>query len=995
MKDPLSIQIHNRARFEQGEPGEWLKLPATAEQLQVIMRRIGLTAENPQDFFINGIESPIEAVARLTLENAQAASIDELNYLAARLEPLDPAQIEKLNVSGDMLGYWDDVHHLTEYVQNSEYFMYIPDITTHAALGNYYLNKSGLVQMPEGWKAAVDIERLGQLAAEQEKGTLWDNGYILETGDQWEPVNEIPQEYRIMSLPQPGLNRDEPPIEYDAAPTVATAPPPELAADPQPVKVIALESTNPADKLKEITDKLESGIAGIFESEQYADYLKTLSKFHDYSLNNTILIAMQKPDASHVAGFNTWKNEFERNVMKGQKGIKIIAPSPYKVKVQQEKTDPATGKPVMGADGKPVKEEVERKIPAYKVVSVFDVSQTEGKELPTLGADTLTGDVEQYKDFFAALEKASPVPVAFENIEGGAKGYYHQIDKRIAIDEGMSELQTLKTAIHEIAHARLHDIDAPEQDEQPRADRRTREVEAESVAYTVCQHYGLDTSDYSFGYVAGWSSGKELTELKASLETIRTTAAALITEIDGHFAELTQDREQTAEQDAPAPEQGDSVYNSLPPEQQQTLTAEIQATLQFFVDSDLKERGELSAGTLEAIAVQGYTYRDGDLVKLDDPEETPAQFSQTFAETMQGFYREHPPFLETEQMTNTSAPFVAHSIEVGYTVDLHRALNNMDAYPEYKATADNLRGRLEAITPAPEQERAEPQQGDTYTIFQLKDGDETRYYRFEPLDRLQAAGLEVDPGNYNLVYTGQLATGDTLEGIFERFNIDHPADFTGHSLSVSDVVTLNRGGTETAHYVDSFGFQDVPQFLQQQAQDFDMQQTTDSLQKIHDAVAAANPDKTMGVAAYNVAIKRLNRLNDNIPDNQPQLKAVIEHAAQSTDLSMLKQRMGVTMQEVSHIRAAEMSTEQNYNMIDGVPNNTPSVGELEAKAKAGEQISLHDLAKAIKAERSDSEPHQDTDKKPSIRGQLKAAQEERRDNTPPQRNRDKSPGLEV
>ena len=252
-----------------------------------------------------------------------------------------------------------------------------------------------------------------------------------------------------------------------------------------------------------------------------------MSKFHNYSFNNTLLIAMQKPDASLIAGFTAWKNQFQRNVKKGEKGIKIIAPSPFKIKQEMEKIDPQTQKPVIGRDGKPVTEEKEITIPAYKVVSVFDVSQTEGKELPDIAVDALTGDVEQYSDFFAALEKTSPVPIGFEKIEGGAHGYYHLEDKRIALDEGMSELQTLKTAIHEIAHAKLHDIDrnAPKDEQQPRVDRRTREVEAESVAYTVCQHYGLDTSDYSFGYVAGWSSGRELAELKSSLETIRSSTA--------------------------------------------------------------------------------------------------------------------------------------------------------------------------------------------------------------------------------------------------------------------------------------------------------------------------------------------------------------------------------------------------------------------------------------------------------------------------------------
>ncbi|EKC47269.1 LtrC-like protein, partial [human gut metagenome] len=288
-----------------------------------------------------------------------------------------------------------------------------------------------------------------------------------------------------------------------------------------PVIPIVLTSEKPADKLKEITDRLEQGIMELFDSDRYKEYLRVMSKFHNYSFNNTLLIAMQKPDASLVAGFQSWKNNFKRNVVKGEKGIKILAPSPFKIKQEMEKIDPATQKPVIGADGKPVKEEKEITIPAFKVVSVFDVSQTEGKELPDIAVDMLTGDVECFKDVFAALEKTSPVPIGFEKIEGNSHGYYHLEEKRIAIDEGMSELQTIKTAIHEIAHAKLHDIDpnAPKEERAGRPDRRTREVQAESVAYAVCQHYGLDTSDYSFGYVAGWSSGRELDELKSSLET--------------------------------------------------------------------------------------------------------------------------------------------------------------------------------------------------------------------------------------------------------------------------------------------------------------------------------------------------------------------------------------------------------------------------------------------------------------------------------------------
>ncbi len=303
------------------------------------------------------------------------------------------------------------------------------------------------------------------------------------------------------------------------------------------------------NQVREITEKLEQGMEELFESERYKNYLQVMSKFYNYSFNNTLLIAMQKPGATLIAGYNSWKNNFQRQVKRGEKGIKILAPAPYKIKKMVERIDPNTQKPVLGKDGKPLMQEIELKIPSFKVVSVFDVSQTEGKELPSIGVDELTGDVEQYADFFKAAKLAAPVPVDFEKIESGAKGYYSQTDKRIAINEGMSELQNIKTLIHETAHAKLHDIDlnAPPEKQADRPDRRTREVEAESIAYTVCQHYGLDTSDYSFGYIAGWSSGRELAELKASLEIIRSTASELIKDIDKNFAELTKYKEQAQE----------------------------------------------------------------------------------------------------------------------------------------------------------------------------------------------------------------------------------------------------------------------------------------------------------------------------------------------------------------------------------------------------------------------------------------------------------------
>ena len=303
------------------------------------------------------------------------------------------------------------------------------------------------------------------------------------------------------------------------------------------------QSTSYADRMKEITDKLEQGIQDLFSSDKYRKYLNTMSKFHNYSFRNTLLIALQNPQASLVAGYSAWQTKFKRQVRKGEKGIRIFAPAPYKKMIDEKKFD---------KDGNAVVEQKEVTIPAFKVTTVFDVSQTDGDALPTLGVHQLTGNVEEYNQFFEALKQISPVPVAFEQIESGANGYYHLEDRRIAIQENISELQTVKTAVHEIAHAKLHAL--PEKEAQPDAvkiDRRTREVQAESVTYTVCQHFGIDTSDYSFGYIASWSSGRETEELKASLETIRNTAAEFIDAIEDKFLEREQAQNKAAERSKP------------------------------------------------------------------------------------------------------------------------------------------------------------------------------------------------------------------------------------------------------------------------------------------------------------------------------------------------------------------------------------------------------------------------------------------------------------
>ena len=605
---------------------------------------------------------------------------------------------------------------------------------------------------------------------------------------------QFSEEAEPMSYPQPERGETER-VDFDAA---ATMPPAAEPQQPHPVIPIVLTSEKPADKVKEITDRLEQGVQAIFDSDRYKEFLTAMSKFHDYSLNNTILIAMQ--GGNLVKGYRQWEKEFDRHVKSGEKGIKIFAPAPYKVKKLVDKIDPKTRTPILDREGKTVKEEKEITVPAFKVVTVFDISQTEGKEFPDLSVKPLLADVEQYEDFFAALEKVSPVPIAFEQITNGANGYFSLTDKRIAIKEGVSELQAVKTAIHEIAHAKLHDVDLnapPEQ--QNRVDRHTREVQAESVAYTVCQHFGLDTSDYSFGYVAGWSSGKEMTELKASLETIQATAKELINEIEGHFTELQQKRQ------------------------------------------------------------------------------------------------------------------------------------------------------------------AEQEQGDTFSIYQLKRGDETRDLRFEPYDRLQAAEHAIDRANYELIYTAPLAPDISLEDIYTRFNIDHPADFKGHSLSVSDIVVLHRDGRDAAHYVDSIGYREVPEFFKEQGR----QLTPDELE-------TGETVKTPRGTFYVTAMSR------------EQMEAAgygLHH--QSEDGKYLIMGNGTRAfaipaeqpEKVNPLKHIEDTVEQNDNAFDGLINNTPqtpTAGELEQKAKAGEPISLADYAAAIKAEKERGGAKQE---KPSIRAQLRAEKE--------------------
>lgn len=308
---------------------------------------------------------------------------------------------------------------------------------------------------------------------------------------------------------------------------------------PQSVK-ITLSAT---ERLKELTDKLEVGVAAVFESERYAAYLKTMAKFHQYSFGNVMLILMQCPHASHVAGFHTWKKSFGRSVKRGEHGIQILAPYSYEKLVEKDKLDPATALPIMDANGNPTKEFSFVRRQSFKVAYVYDISQTEGKELPSYGVNELSGDVDHYESFLNTITELSPVPIHFREATPYGKGCYHLLDQCIYINEGMSQSQTIKTAIHETSHAKLHAL--PVVDEKlagtQEKDKRTIEVEAESIAYVVCQHFGIDTSEYSFPYVTSWSRSKDMTELKTSLDCISKTAAEFIDGIEQRCPDLSPD----------------------------------------------------------------------------------------------------------------------------------------------------------------------------------------------------------------------------------------------------------------------------------------------------------------------------------------------------------------------------------------------------------------------------------------------------------------------
>lgn len=556
------------------------------------------------------------------------------------------------------------------------------------------------------------------------------------------------------------------------------------------------EKQNHKERLKEITDSIETGIKEIFESDKYKSYLQTMSRFHKYSLNNTLLISMQKPDATLVAGFNKWRDGFSRNVKKGEKSIKIIAPTPYKIKEEREKLDPQTKVPILDASGKVQTEEVEIKIPMYRVVSVFDVSQTYGEPLPTL-ASNLTGNVEQFEVFMESIKRTAPVPIEIKPLPEDTDGYYHTEDKRITIREGMSEVQTVSAAIHEVAHSLLHNKEKElqsQQGENPKPltpkSRNTEEVEAESISFAVCNYYGIQTAENSLGYIASWSKGKELAELRASLKTINKTSSELISGIDKNFAEIVKERGIDIAAETPVPEQSPDLSKGQITEDGYNIEVDGHIGTWYVIDTEVvdstkyfllehEEHGDSAA----CVIVDG----DGKLV-LDDVWNGFDDLKEHFESRTAEEQRIDEPIQHDYPMPDWAVSIDDRNA-YGYTADELLPLSkeraaelweqdltvyllyedNTEAMAFDREDIDNHDGffGIEKTDWLALQEHGGDSKSsldmseqlflertdNAFAIYQLKDGAELRDYRFEGLDWINSKGLTVEHDNYNFVYS--------------------------------------------------------------------------------------------------------------------------------------------------------------------------------------------------------------------------------------------------
>ena len=820
------------------------------------------------------------------------------------------------------------------------------------------------------------------------------------------------------------------------------------------VNIMADKPTN-RERLQEITAGIEQGIKELFESEKYMRYLSVMSKFHRYSVNNTMLIYMQKPEATLVAGFNKWKNQFARHVKKGEHGITIIAPTPYKKKIEEMKRDPDTHAPILDADGKAVMEEKEIEIPMFRPVKVFDVSQTDGKPLPEL-ASSLSGTVPHYEAFLEALRRSAPVPIEFEPMAANTDGYFSPDRQRIAIREGMSEVQTVSATVHEIAHSKLHNqkkiqIDNDEQyqevelfekpalfsngrisrdnlpegvycydlrgsDDDPgspicveervvvnhagsviltaplefpeegrlyftdetglnfnggmltlsqflqeqKKDRRTEEVEAESISYAVCQYFGIQTGENSFGYIASWSKGKELKELRASLETINKTSCELINDIERHYKEICKERgiDLTAKQE---PEQADIPQEALFLLNDATyLHIQPCDTGWDYTLYDKETMKELDGGQLDApklsrsaavqqicegLELENPSVQDAPLSMIETLQDAACQqmqeqVSQQSAETAATQLPDAQEQALDEYPMPDSEVSVSDMQEYGYFYDgmlpvtRERALEldaaGLTVYVLHEDNTESMVFDTEEIMDhgglfgvdreewekSPQfhekvMERQEHQQEreqaflsqnrDCFAIYQVS-RDDPQNVRFMNLDWLKSHDISIDRSNYDLIYTAPLRESGTvpeqLEKLYQQFNLEKPVDFHSPSMSVSDIVAIKQDGKVSCHYCDSVGFTQIPGFL---------------------------------------------------PENP--------------------------------LKNAEMDVEDDYGMIDGIINNgakEPTVAELEQQARSGQSISLMDLAAAAHRE--------EREKKKSVMEQLKSQPKAEHKKTAPKKS---------
>ena len=784
------------------------------------------------------------------------------------------------------------------------------------------------------------------------------------------------------------------------------------------LKIMAENKPTNRERLREITDGIEQGIKELFESEKYMRYLSVMSRFHRYSVNNTMLIYMQKPDATLVAGYNKWKDQFERHVKKGEHGITIIAPTPYKKKIEEQKLDPDTKAPILDKDGKIVTEEKEIEIPMFRPVKVFDVSQTDGKPLPEL-ASSLSGNVPNYEAFMEALRRSAPVPITFEAMAADTDGYFSADHQKIAIRQGMSEVQTVSATVHEIAHSKLHDpkkyemlpswkvvqeseggtkhdfkldfatekeaeqfasdmdwryVDenqfewrlAVEEDataeKQAIKNRHTEEVEAESISYAVCKYFGIETGENSFGYIASWSQGKELKELRASLETINKTSGTLISDIERHYKEICKERgidpnakkePEMAVLDAEANQQealfliDDATYLHIQPcdsgwdytlydaasmkeldggQLDMPELSCMKAVLQICDDNDLDSTSLRRAPLSMVETLQEAAY-----------EQMQAEASQVTAsaqlpEAQEQALDEYP--MPDEQVSTPDMQEYGYSYDGMFPVTRERALE-LDAagLTVYVLHEDNTESMVfdpqeimdhgglfgvdhEEWEKSPQfhekvMERQEHQQEreqaflsqnrDCFAIYQVS-SDDPQNVRFMNLEWLKSHDISIDRSNYDLIYTAPLRESGTvpeqLEKLYQQFNLEKPVDFHSPSMSVSDIVAIRQDGKVSCHYCDSVGFTQIPGFL---------------------------------------------------PENP--------------------------------LKNAEMMLEDDYGMIDGIINNgakEPTVAELEQQARSGQPISLMELAAATHRE--------EREKKKSVMEQLKGQPKTEHKKTAPKKS---------